>query len=560
MAHLHPSLPHHRAAASLGLATELAVLERLRDALPNAYTLFHSVDWMRPTDAGTARGEIDIAVVNQAGDLCLMEVKAGDVEFTPGGIFKHYAGGGQPHHGSGHTRNVASQVSLQYGSIKRRLNDLHLQVKVHQLLVLPHQHVEGETAQWPRERIIDAQEYADLPHRIQALLGPGVVDEQNEHAHEAVLRFLSNHFRVQTDVASVLRQSEHSTSVLSAGLATWVPRVHSPEGVYRVNATAGSGKTQLALRLLKEADREGQRAAYYCYNTSLAALISKRVPPRVVAETFHHRARLIAESLGHRFEFGATDVFAQMSRIAAEHLASPDHQPDLDLLVIDEMQDMEPLWAQTLIHRLKPGGRLYLFEDSDQALYQDRETFSVQGEVTVTCNDNARSPASIVQLINALALTREPLNGLNPYKGSVAEPRVYRSDAELVALTAQAVQECIDLGFKLDEIAVLSGRGKDASVILKESHLGPWRLRKASSQRDADGLEVMTPGDLLCETVNRFKGQAVGAVVLTEVELGSEVRWHRLYVGLTRAQGHVAMVLSASAEAEMVQRLVGGAQ
>jgi transposase InsO family protein len=102
MAIIHPTLPLPRVAQSLGWVTEMEVLDRLKQGLPDAYTLFHSVDWMRPTEVGTAHGEIDIAVVNQAGDLLLIEVKGGQIDFKPQGIFKTY-------HGR-QVRNVANQV------------------------------------------------------------------------------------------------------------------------------------------------------------------------------------------------------------------------------------------------------------------------------------------------------------------------------------------------------------------------------------------------------------------------------------------------------------------
>jgi hypothetical protein len=85
MAIIHPTLPLPRSYQSLGWVTEMGVLERLNQGLPDAYTLFHSVDWMRPTNVGTADGEFDIAVVNQAGDLLLIEVKGGPVDFKPQG-------------------------------------------------------------------------------------------------------------------------------------------------------------------------------------------------------------------------------------------------------------------------------------------------------------------------------------------------------------------------------------------------------------------------------------------------------------------------------------------
>ena len=210
------------------------MLFRSQNSLPNDYTLFHSVDWMHLTEWTTAHGEIDIAVLNQAGDLLLLEVKGGQVDLTPQGIFKTYA--------HGYVRNVSGQVSLQYGAVKRRLSDLGLKTQVHQLLVLPHMQVHSETARWPRERIVDATQYADLPHRIQSLLGPGV---WNAQTHDTVHRFLANTFSVQVDVSTMLNQVQRTTSLLSSGLAVWVPRIHAPDGIYRVRGTAEIGRAHV---------------------------------------------------------------------------------------------------------------------------------------------------------------------------------------------------------------------------------------------------------------------------------------------------------------------------
>ena len=57
----------------------LATLER---GLSDAFTLFHSVDWSRGAGALEQHGEIDIVVVNQQGDVLLMEVKSGSVDFS----------------------------------------------------------------------------------------------------------------------------------------------------------------------------------------------------------------------------------------------------------------------------------------------------------------------------------------------------------------------------------------------------------------------------------------------------------------------------------------------
>ena len=87
MAHFCPTLPQHLAIRA-GEYAELELLQTLERGLSDAYTLFHSVDWSRGAGEHEQHGEIDIVVVNQAGDVLLIEVKAGSVDFLPDGIFK----------------------------------------------------------------------------------------------------------------------------------------------------------------------------------------------------------------------------------------------------------------------------------------------------------------------------------------------------------------------------------------------------------------------------------------------------------------------------------------
>lgn len=89
MARLCPSLPP-RAALNAGEYAELDLLQTLECGLSNAYTLFHSVEWSRGAGEKEQHGEIDIVVVNQAGDVLLIEVKSGNVDFQLDGIFKTY--------------------------------------------------------------------------------------------------------------------------------------------------------------------------------------------------------------------------------------------------------------------------------------------------------------------------------------------------------------------------------------------------------------------------------------------------------------------------------------
>lgn len=169
-----------------------------------------------------------------------------------------------------------------------------------------------------------------------------------------MIAFLENRFQVAPDVSAMAGRVMEASRRLSAGLATWVPRLTVPSGLIRVVGTADSGKTQLALRLLRDADQQGLKASYICFNRALADHMARVAPVRTPAETFHEYAVRVCRRTGVEIDFGSAGVF---DRIAAGCIdALEDAKPDLDLLVLDEGQDLQPEWVQAMLSRLRPEG------------------------------------------------------------------------------------------------------------------------------------------------------------------------------------------------------------
>jgi len=99
-------------------------------------------------------------------------------------------------------------------------------------------------------------------------------------------------------------------------------------------------------------------------------------------------------------------------------------EPDLDLVVLDKVQDLQPEWVQAMLMRLRPGGRAVLLEDPAQQLYQDRAQFDIADAVTISSNENFRSPHALVRLINGLRLTDSEVDALSPHEGEMPDPIV----------------------------------------------------------------------------------------------------------------------------------------
>lgn len=532
--------------ASAGELAELDVLRRLGEGLPAGFTVLHSVDWSTGTGALERHGEVDVAVVAPAGDLLLVEVKSGFVQTEGTSITKRYGRA---------DKDVLRQVRTQYGAMRSRLADARLDVRLHHLLVLTDVQVRSQTAQWPRERIVDCDELDDLPSRVETVLGHGPRDDA---LHGRLVDFLRDVLDLVPDVSVLAGSAREVTRRLAEGLATWVPRLTVPSGRVRVQATAGSGKTQLALTMLRAADAEGRRCAYVCFNRVLADHMARLLPARVVAETFHELAVRRCRAAGSTPDFsrpGALDACAEQALTLQASAA-----PDLDFLVVDELQDLQPAWVQAMLGRLHGTGRALLLEDPDQQLYPDRHVFHLPEAVGVTCRENFRSPRQIVRLVNALGLASSPVAARGPLDGELPDPLEYVGDDGLIAQTDAAVRRCLAHGFAPEDIAILTPRGRDRSLVLQQAAFAGLALRRYTGAHDPDGQPVWTAGPLLAETVRRFKGQAAPAIVLTECDFAEfdELTRRLLFVAMTRAQLHLEWVLSARATRCVADRLAGG--
>lgn len=517
-----------------GRFRELDVLEQLRDHLPPAFEVFHSIGLHSLQGPRDRYGEIDIAVLAPNGCLLLIEVKAGPVLLRDGDIIKVYGDS---------ECDVRRQSLTQRAAMQNRLLEAGLKTPLISCLVLPDYTLEAtQIISMPRERIIDASRYDALVSLVREWLL--ALDSHVDHA--ALRRLLLNQFRVTPHMDVLRDQLQGTVRQLADGLATWVPRVASGANIYRIQATAGSGKTQLALHLLQTAASGHSKALYVCFNRSLADYVRSIAPAHVEVGNFHdlcvdHHRRATGEP-----DFSAPGAFDAMA--TAYQQASADFASRLDLLIIDEAQDFAPGWVESVCSLLKPDGKLYLLEDEDQRLYP-QDDFALDDAVQIRCRDNFRSPRAICDVINALALAPS-IRSMNPYRGEAPEIFTYASDDQLIAATTTAVDSLLARGFALADIAIVTGRGRDKSLLLNRAHIGAWSARHFTGQFDGAGAPRWSDGELLVESVYRYKGQSAPAVILAEFDFDTldERTRRKLFVALTRAQMAACMVLSPRAE------------
>ena len=543
MATIHPDIDHIL-LNSTGAYRERDILKQLQNDLPVGFDVFHGVGFSSTHGDKQYYGEIDVLVLSPAGHLVALEVKAGEVSVSDQGLFKHYKSG---------PKDIRQQVQQQRGIWLSILKKNGFEgVTLHHFLVLPDQMVAEGSATFPRERIVDSCQITDLGYLIQRSIP---LDPCEASVRSKLMAFIESRFELIPDPSLRIGQSQRANRILAEGLATWVPRISHPSRAYQINATAGSGKTQLALSLLRTAAQQHKRSTYICYNRPLADHISRIAPVQTIAINFDELCIAFLKKCEGELDFSDKNLFRRAQEAYVEHLKTS--RPVFDLMIIDEAQDFDFEWINALVSNVKSDGTIYLLSDESQMLY-DRTSFELSDAVMIDCHENFRSPKRIVDVINALVLSSRPVQARSVQLGELPEFVSYdSSDPAGLLATERVISRLLSQGYNKEQITLLSFSGREKSALLKSPLLGVYSLKTFSGKYGLGSEPLFSQGDFLAETVYRFKGQSSPVIVLCEIDFTelSTRELRKLFVGMTRAQFHLVCVMSEQAHELLAARL-----
>jgi len=524
---------------------ELATLELLERGLPAAYTVYHGVHWTRLDEGGfSIYGDIDFVVVNAAGELLAIEQRSGFLEEGPHGLSSRRRG---------RDRNVAVGIARSRTALQARLAARlgGPAPRIEYLLYCPDYFVrQAHTAGIEPERIVDAAVRDQLIPRIRAILPPG---EHSGHAPE-VHRFLRDEIKLEPDVAARLGIARERITRVAGGLSQWARALDFDPYRLRVVGTAGSGKTQLALAEYSAAIAAGRRPLYVCFNRPLADHLAHIAPEGGMACTFHHLCERVLAAHGERPDYAKPDAFDALIARAGE-LEVPD---DLrfDSIIVDEGQDFSADWAQQLWRHADDDARRIWLEDPMQNLYA-RPPIELPGWVTLRAHSNFRSPRPVVRMLQALLPAAEHIEAASPFEADEVELLSYDAAHPLTTRVKEAIRLCFAAGFHAQDVAIISWRGREQSELLRHDRLGANALRSFTGQYDLLGQPEYSGGEVLIESVYRFKGQSAPAVILAEIDFETldERTLRKLFVGATRAMMKLVLVASERAAAQLRDKL-----
>ncbi|KWB54328.1 ATP-binding domain-containing protein [Burkholderia ubonensis] len=540
-------------AATGAAERERETLAALEHALPDSYTVYHGVHWTRAEQGFSVFGEAAFVVVSPAGRVLLIEQKAGFLRETPKGLVKVYLQT---------ERNVPIQLARTQETLHRRLTAaLGAGVYgVEALLYCPDYTIrQAAIAGVPSERIVDATRKAQLAQVIQQILP---ADEPRVANAPKIHHFLADELALTPDTSALVGQAGTLVTRLSGGLASWARQLEFTPFRLRVIGTAGSGKTQLAVQAMRDAIAAGRRVLYVCFNRPLADYIARIAPPGAKIANYHQLCDWVARDGGYTPDFGAPDAFG---RLEARFAQTPvPERWRFDVLIVDEGQDFHPSWATALERLLAPDGAWWWLEDPLQNLYM-REPVALPGWVSLKALTNYRSPRDLLDFVRDVVGRVEPLaaelRSGSPFDGSDLVVSAYGdANASPAALadacidaTKRAITQALSLGFRKQDIAVLSYRGREGSALAALDQLGPHQVKRFTGKYDLFGNPEYHDGDVLLDSIYRFKGQSAPCVILTEIDFDTlDARAARkLFVGATRATMKLLLVASARAAAQL---------
>ncbi|WP_225033432.1 ATP-binding domain-containing protein [Paraburkholderia sp. XV] len=531
-------------AATGAAARERETLALLEEALPREYTVYHGVHWTRLHEGFSVFGEADFVIVSPAGRVMIVEQKTGFLRETPKGLVKVYMQT---------ERNVAIALARTIEGLHRRFTAAFGAGTyfIEELLYCPDHIVRDAAISGVNPaRIVDATRKDKLVSIIRDALPE---DEARLPCASKIHHFLADELALAPDASALVGQAGTLVTRLAGGLATWARRLEFAPFRLRVIGTAGSGKTQLAVQVMKDAVARGARPLYVCFNRPLADHIARVAPPEAKVANYHQLCDWIVRDSGHAPDFQSSDVFEQLESAFA---GTPiDARFQYDVLIVDEGQDFQQPWVPALERLLKPGGAWWWLEDPLQNLYM-RESVALPVWTVLRESTNYRSPRDILDYLRGVVGATVPLAaGLaagSPFDGSDISLSTYdetQLPESCIDATKRAITQALALGFRKQDIAVLSFRGREGSVLWPLDHLGPHRLRSFTGKYDLFGNPAYREGDVLLDSIYRFKGQSAPCVILSEVDFDAfdERNARKLFVGATRATMKLIVVASQRA-------------
>lgn len=347
-----------------------------------------------------------------------------------------------------------------------------------------------------------------------------------------------------------------------------------------VEGAAGTGKTVLALEYAKRAASGNRRTLLLCYNRLLgewfmAQSVALGSPQLKGTSYFRFLRDLILES-SCRAEFLRDERTVDQSRIFAEvfpfygQLAAEETEPQFDMLMIDEAQDLiQPGNLDVLGALLKgglAGGTWCMFGDfTRQAIYGAAQRLERLSLLETRCQyfsraklvTNCRNTRRIGEETALLSGFASPPYRLGQVDGLPVDYRYWKTAEQQSAILIDLIRCLLQEGIRPEDLVILSPYTFADSIAgrlaFSDDRHGAVVVRELRDTAAASGGQTV----LGFATIGAFKGMESPTIILCDIEhVETEGPQALLYVGMSRARSYLALIGHESVKTSVSQALL----
>ena len=344
-----------------------------------------------------------------------------------------------------------------------------------------------------------------------------------------------------------------------------------------VEGAAGTGKTVLALEYARRSAKSGLRTLLLCFNRLLGDWFASEVRSHntgllKAGSYFHFLYELIAAS-SYRTEFAKqekenseADLFAEVFPLFG--LLAAEEGPQYDRIVIDEAQDLlNPPTLDVVGALLKgglAGGSWSIFGDfTRQSIYggpsKEERVKLLESLCPHFANakllTNCRNTRRIGEETALLSGFPSPPYRLGQVDGLPVDYRYWNTEQREIERLAELLKELLEEGLDPKDLVILSPRRFAESIASRVSC--PCRLGTVIAREIRPGGPPLTTREVGFATIQAFKGMESSSVIICDIDqVSSEGPQALLYVGMSRARSHLAMIVHEGVQETIAQALL----
>ncbi|MYB40119.1 AAA family ATPase [Candidatus Saccharibacteria bacterium] len=331
---------------------------------------------------------------------------------------------------------------------------------------------------------------------------------------------------------------------------------------------AGTGKTMLAVEMLKRHLAQGRSVLLLCYNKLLAAYLRGLLRHNVgagdyIVETLHHFMRDHIDMSDEQIDTVADKRELFTEKFPNKFLAAAKTRPPtkFDYLIIDEAQDiLTPKYLEVLdqvvVGGLDNGQWMICLDNRNQNIYSNGAEASavlepLKSKATVlNLSINCRNTPNIARATELV--TGIDIDGVKKQGGASVKYLWYKDREDQLRKVSGFIKDLLKAGFSAEEITVLSPRTAAASLTgtslqpLFDMHqISPSNMSVAASGIKSIGYA----------TIHAYKGLENKIVILTDIENIGAGKSLLNYVGFTRARALLAVAVRSDQRPSFRKRL-----